>query len=556
MQHDYFPVRLGDMPSNMKYVGLSEDEEGFWLDGNNCEISDGVEESGTGDSAGHSISDEPLSTTLRVTTKYLNHTVLTLGYKVEEFVQKNGARKARGVSMAYITDHEPYDHSLAEGGYKPPTTQSTSDKNSRITADQAHGEFFKGVDIVFHDCQYFFSEYGSQAAQSKENWGHSTVEYVVDIAFHSQVKHLILFHHDPQRKDNDMDKLVQFARNRLEKLQNEHGRPCNMKLDAAKEGDVLELDPFLFADEPQEKKLDISCHRRDSVTSRLSATNQSIVLGSYKTDMETLSDMLQTNNRSMSVKVLHSCNDIMQHCKEKEPSLVVLDQDLFGCTGLQICEEIRTNMGTWGQQVPILMVASNRKESEEDIERINKYLNPDNYIKGVYSHAYLITRIQMSLLRIPVRWRRALMPPTEELRVATLKNTGLLDTGFEERFDRITRLAKAMYNVPIALVSLVDENRQWFKACCGLPPNVRETPRDHAFCAHAILQDDVFVVPDALQDERFADNPLVSGPPHVRFYAGYPLQIPVDGSGCGTVSIGTICIIDSKPRDFSRLDER
>lgn len=558
MQHDYFPVRLGDMPSSMKYIGLSEDEnEGLWLDGNDfLDESDKIEENGHCNDESATASNDP-STTFRVTTKYLNHTVLTLGYKVEEFVLVQSSRKVKGVSVAYITDHEPYDHSLAKGGYEPPKTCDTNGK-PKTTADQSHGEFFKGVDVVFHDCQYLYSEYGAQAAQSKENWGHSTVEYVVDIAFHSNVKHLLLFHHDPQRKDDAMDELVAYARSRAEELEKKHKKSFKMKVDAAKEGDVLELDPFLFASEPEEKKLNMSQHSKESITARLSAMHQSVVLGSYKTDMETLSDMLQKDNKNLSAKVLHSCNDIMQYCKDREPSVVVLDQDLFGCTGLQICEEIRTNMGAWGKDVPVLMVASKSGESVEDQERIVKYLNADNYIKGVYSHAYFITRIQMAMLRIPLRWRRASVPPTEELRVATLRKTGLLDSSFEERFDRITRLAKSMFNVPIALVSLVDSDRQWFKACCGLPEGVRETPRDHAFCAHAILQDDVFVVPDAFQDERFADNPLVSGPPHVRFYAGYPLKIPVqdDKCGCGTVSIGTICIIDSKPRDFSRVDER
>jgi CheY-like chemotaxis protein len=268
--------------------------------------------------------------------------------------------------------------------------------------------------------------------------------------------------------------------------------------------------------------------------------------------------MLQTSHSSLAVKVLHSCNDILQYCREKDPSLVVLDHDLFGCSGLDICEEIRTNMGVWGKNLPMLMIASKRDQTAEEERQIDNFLNADNYIRGVYSNAYILTRIQMALMRIPIRWRRAAIPQSEALRLATLRMTGLLDTGFEERFDRITRLAKAMFNVPIALVSLVDKDRQWFKSCCGLPATVRETPRDHAFCAHAILQDDVFVVADAFQDERFADNPLVSGAPHVRFYAGYPLRIPVEcgnDDSNGMAAIGTFCVIDSKPRDL-RLDER
>lgn len=552
MQHDYFPVRLGDMSSSMKCVGLSENEnEGLWLNGNDCggEDRDGAEN--------NEKSNGKSSTIFRVTTKYLNHTVLTLGYKVEEFVRKNNNRKTKGVSMAYITDHEPFDHSLANGGYVPWDVSNKSE-SARITADQSHAEFFKGVDILFHDSQYLYSEYGSQAAQSKENWGHSTVEYVIDIAFHSEVKHLYLFHHDPQRKDDAMDELVEYARSRAAELEKKHKRSFLLKVDAAKEGDVLELDPFVFVDEPEEKKLDLGQLRRNSITASLknAVHQQSVLLGSFKTDMETLSDLLQTDNATLDVKVLHSCNDIMQFCRENKPSVIVLDQDLFGCSGLKACKDIRTKLGEWGADVPILMVAS-EDESAESTELIDKYLNSDNYIKGVYSHAYFVTRIQMALLRIPLRWRRAPAPPNEELRIATLHNTGLLDTGFEERFDRIIRLAKTMFNVPIALVSIVDKDRQWFKACCGLPPDVRETPRDHAFCAHAILQDDFFVVPDACLDERFADNPLVWGPPHVRFYAGYPLRIPVDEkSGCCSVAIGTICIIDSKPRDFSGADER
>jgi diguanylate cyclase (GGDEF)-like protein len=135
----------------------------------------------------------------------------------------------------------------------------------------------------------------------------------------------------------------------------------------------------------------------------------------------------------------------------------------------------------------------------------------------------------------------------EAVRLTTLRSLDILDSLGEERFDRLTRMAKHMFRVPIALVSLVDENRQWFKSCIGL--EVSETSRDISFCGHAILGDEVFVIPDTLKDDHFADNPLVLEDPHIRFYAGCPIRV-ANGS-----RIGTLCIIDQVPRDFCAEDE-
>ncbi|WCE32137.1 sensor domain-containing diguanylate cyclase [Vibrio sp. SCSIO 43137] len=133
--------------------------------------------------------------------------------------------------------------------------------------------------------------------------------------------------------------------------------------------------------------------------------------------------------------------------------------------------------------------------------------------------------------------------PDENIRLNTLHSLNILDTDSEERFDRLTRLACRLLYVPIALVSLVDSNRQWFKSCYGL--GVNETGRDVSFCGHAILGDGVFIINDALEDERFFDNPLVTGEPYIRFYAGVPLKM-ADNS-----KIGTLCIIDHKPRNLT-----
>lgn len=138
------------------------------------------------------------------------------------------------------------------------------------------------------------------------------------------------------------------------------------------------------------------------------------------------------------------------------------------------------------------------------------------------------------------------MPHDEARRIATLREMAILDTPPEERFDRLTRLARQLLKVPIAVVSLVDSNRQWFKSCQGL--SASETPRSISFCGHAILDDQLFVIPDALLDVRFADNPLVTSAPHIRFYAGQPLKA-ANGS-----RLGTLCIIDSQPHSLSETE--
>jgi len=141
----------------------------------------------------------------------------------------------------------------------------------------------------------------------------------------------------------------------------------------------------------------------------------------------------------------------------------------------------------------------------------------------------------------------ALVPPNEKQRLKVLWQYDVLDTIPEEVFDDLTELAARICEAPIALITLVDEDRQWFKSKVGISDN--ETSRDISFCAHAILQSDLFIVPDATKDQRFAHNPLVTSDPKIRFYAGAPLITP-DGH-----ALGTLCVIDKVPREL-RPDQK
>lgn len=438
-----------------------------------------------------------------VTTQYLHHPALTLGYRLD----------ADGVSVAYSTDHEPHAERLAEEGYQP--TGGEDDK---------HVEFLSGADLLIHDAQFTAEEY-----PAKRGWGHSTVEYVVDTALAAGVRRVALFHHDPLRDDDAVDGLVDRAQDRVAAAGG-----C-LKVFGAAEGQILELGA-------------VEADRPPTVTPRISAVStpplalldQSVLIAvNDSAAAVTLSEAVRADRLTLHIA---GDNEAVQRIARLEhPSLVVLQRELMGLDGIEACRVIRRAEGTYGEDVPIVILA----QTEKDVDlRVGAEAGVTDWLVKPFSTTYARTRMRAWLVRKACRWERARFPDDEQTRLRALRELCILDTEPEERFDRYTRIASALFNVPIALVSLVDRERQWFKSRHGL--EVTETPREMAFCAHAILQEDVLLINDTLQDARFADNPLVTAEPHVRFYAGVPLTLG-DGN-----RIGTLCLIDHSPRE---LDE-
>lgn len=469
MQHTYFPVELEQLGAAIRYHDLNE----------------GVFQLGD----------------IKVSTQYLNHPALTLGYRLE----------ADGVTVVYACDHEPHTRSLAYG---------SGDVGGQ---DQRHAEFLAGADLLIHDAQYRAAEY-----EGKVGWGHSTLEYVVAIAQLAGVRKVALTHHDPMRDDDTIDKEVADVRRRLKA----QGIP--LKVIAAAEGPGLELKAKAHQ-EPKREVVEPSAEAAEAaVSSRLSQLVVFIGIADPALD-----DILWQTLHTDGVKVLRVRDgaSVLQMAESDEPSLIILDRYLRGVDSLETCREIRAASVGNGKEVPIVIVAAQEETAAGNEAGVTDWL-----VKP-FSTIYARARIRSWLLRTACRWVPARVPEDEDQRLADLRRLAVLDTEPEERFDKLTRIAAALFDVPITLISLVDENRQWFKSACGT--SARESPRDVSFCAHAILAPEVMVVRDALADPRFADNPVVVYDPRIRFYAGCPLVI---GGSC----IGTLCLLDIRPRD---LDE-
>jgi phosphoribosyl 1,2-cyclic phosphodiesterase/DNA-binding response OmpR family regulator len=469
MQYTYFPITLDQFGATIHYHDLVE---------GSLDVDD-----------------------IKISTHYLNHPALTLGYRLE----------ADGVAIVYSCDHEPHSRILATG-------------QGEITGqDERHAVFINSADLLIHDAQYTAEEY-----PAKIGWGHSSLEYAVRIGQHAGVKRLALTHHDPLRDDESIDLALENIRAKLREA------ASSLQAFAAVEGQVVELEPSInkVSGRPIGE-----FHARTFIEPAL--VGRSVLLGVIDANISAiLSGAIRAEG--IPVKFASDGDAARRLILKDRPSLVMLEHDIPRIDGVEICRAIRSELVADKSELPIVLVAAREDPAAGAAAGVTDWL-----IKP-FTSSYARTKVRAWILRTVCHWMKASLPEDEERRLTSLRQLRVLDTEPEERFDRITRLAAAVFDVPIALVSLVDKDRQWFKSCFGI--SAKETSREASFCAHVVYNRETMLVSDALQDPRFADNPFVVNEPRVRFYAGCPL-ILADGS-----CVGTLCLVDTRARSLEGTD--
>jgi DNA-binding response OmpR family regulator len=329
-----------------------------------------------------------------------------------------------------------------------------------------------------------------------------------------------LTHHDPLRTDNAIDEIVRKARD------DQRGVAPAPEVFAAAEGQQLELKGSALP----------PMTSNEAANSGVPALVSPLILLAVEDPAaaNTLREAAQADD--IAVVEAGAANETLAAAKSVEPSLIILEWgrgDADAPDALELC--ISGLREGHLHDVPILLVA----DEEEALTWTRTAVT--GWLIRPFSVAYARTRIRACLVRTACRWERALTTQDEEQRLAALHGLGILDTPREQRFDLITRLAASSFKVPVALVSLVDRERQWFKSAYGL--DLVETPRETSFCSHAVASREVLIVPDTFQDPRFSDNPLVTQAPRIRFYAGCPIFV---GADC----VGTVCVLDHRPRQL------
>ena len=461
MQYTYFPVQLLDFDATIEYHDLVEGQ---------FEIDDVV-----------------------VTTRYLHHPALTLGYRIE----------AGGVTVVYASDHEP----TIDPEPGPDDVEALNREEAQ------HVAFLRDADLVIHDAQYLAAEY-----PEKVGWGHSPMEYAVDVACAADARRLALYHHDPTRTDDDVDELLARARERAREV-GYHG-----EVFAATEGVTITLEAT-DAEAPREPM------RAAMSAPALEDLARAVLIAVDNADASAaLREAAQAEG--FEVFTCGSLDEILHVARLEQPPIVVLEAPR-GRSLDDLADDARKIVETYPEGATVAYVTTETPPTNGIRPEITDWL------VWPASQSHLRTKLRAWFLRRACRWQSAALPANETERLTALWDLGILDTDPEARFDRFTEMACSTFDVPMSLLTFVDEDRQWFKSHPGVP--IGETHRDESMCAHAILGDDVFQVSDALADNRFADNPNIARGARVRFYAGVP--ITVDDQ-----HVGSLCIMDQRPR--------
>jgi len=327
------------------------------------------------------------------------------------------------------------------------------------------------------------------------------------------LKHVVLTHHDPMRTDEALDGIIEMVRDRLK------SDGSTVLVSAATEGQAIEV--------KSSGPLSARSSREDfsAMTSvKPALSHRSVLIKVADVKLATaLGDAVLAEG--LRANFCSSADTARKVIEQDPPSLAIIDHD----SETPVLDILHSKDG----ELPVVMVAA-RERGEKGVT---------DWLTTPFTDSYARTKIRAWVLRESCRWMRAPIPDDEPARLTSVRALDLLDTEPEERFDRITRVATALFDVPMATITLVDERRQWFKSCQGTAG--REDPRDASFCAHVVSRREPMIVVDTLNDDRFAHNPLVLGGPRIRFYAGYPLTL--DDGSC----VGTLCLLDTRPRTLN-----
>lgn len=477
MQYTYFPVPLDALSATLRYHELLEQT---------LPVGDAL-----------------------ITTRYLNHPALTLGYRVE----------AGGASFAYLTDHEPHGRTQACGRAHAEAWHHPEDSR--------HAEFIRGVDLLVHDAQYTAAEYPHRIG-----WGHSTVEYLVDMACDAGVKRLALYHHDPMRSDEQVDRLVEAARERAARLGG------TLEIFAAAEGQVVVLAESASA---RKRHVEPSPEPEHGLTR--ADREQCVVLALRD---EPLVHQLREELRHDGLRItqVREPAELLHLLKRESPAVVLVEHVPGVQEGLAMCREVRQLGDCAATDVPLVLVA--KEASAEQLEE-GFTAGANEWLLQPFTPAQARTKVLAWLLRTQERWAPAALPVNEPDRVEALEQLGVLEAGREERFNRIARVTARLMDVPLSAVNLISRDRQ---VCKGMNRDFPEViPRHVSLCAHTILGEEALVIADARQDARLGDNVLFSKFQY-RFYAGVPLRTATGHA------VGTLCLFDDRPRQFGQVELR